>query len=170
MPIILLHGWPGSFFEFLPILTSVKDTYAAKPDALPYHVIAPSLPGYVFTSLSTARDINTEGAANIMHGLMLKLGLGNPGYIVVGGDIGAGLARSMALQHDECRAALLTMLPLAQPVDSDKLAPPTANEVTAMQQFQKLVANGVGYADIQATKPSTIGLALATSPQALLAW
>lgn len=169
-PIILPHGWPGSFLEFLPIMTKLQSTYASSPGSLPYHLIVPSLPGYVFTPAPIGHGTSNEFVASILHKLMLKLGFGEPGYIVQGGDVGAGVARSMALQYDECLGVLVNMLPLLPPANKDELAPPTATEMISLGRGAKFANGGMGYATIHGTKPSTIGLALASSPQALLAW
>ncbi|KAI3395900.1 hypothetical protein diail_685 [Diaporthe ilicicola] len=182
VPILLMHGWPGSFLEFLPILTKVQETYAADPASLPYHLIVPSLPGYIFTEAGPTQDVDTDKAADALHQLMLALGfgpgshggLGGGGYVAQGGDVGAGLARSLAVRHPGheggCRGALLNMLPMYPPANKDELAPPAETEMVALGRGRAFGQGGTGYAIIQATKPSTIGLAIASSPQGLLAW
>ncbi|KAF8855289.1 alpha/beta-hydrolase [Acephala macrosclerotiorum] len=75
IPILLLHGWPGSFLEFLPILLLAKSQYT--PETLPYHLIIPSLPGYAFSSPPPLdRDFRIEDIARVMNHLMLDLGFG----------------------------------------------------------------------------------------------
>lgn len=179
VPILLMHGWPGSFLEFLPILNKVQATYASDPASLPYHLIVPSLPGYIFTELGPTQDVDTDKAADILHELMRTLGFGSGsgsgsgGYVAQGGDVGSGLARSLAVRHSGhqgCRGALLNMLPMYPPPNKDELAPPTETEMRALQRGMAFARGGMGYAVIHGTKPSTIGLALASSPQALLAW
>lgn len=185
VPILLMHGWPGSFLEFLPILTKVQETHAADPASLPYHLIVPSLPGYIFTELGPSQDIDTDKAADILHQLMLTLGFGpgssgglGGGYIAQGGDVGAGLARSLAVRHPGhgggggggCRGALLNMLPMYPPANKDELAPPTDTEMVALGRGMTFAQGGIGYAIIHGTKPSTIGLAVANSPIGLLSW
>lgn len=181
VPIILMHGWPGSFLEFLPILTKVQEAYTADPASLPYHLIVPSLPGYIFTEVGPAQDIDTDKAADILHQLMITLGFGpgshgglGGGYIAQGGDVGSGLARSLAVRHPGqeggCRGALLNMLPMYPPANKDELAPPTKTEMASLGRGMKFANGGMGYAIIHGTKPSTIGLAIASSPQGLLAW
>lgn len=49
VPLLLLHGWPGSvreFYEAIPLLTTPKPGYD-----LVFEVIAPSLPGFVFSQV-----------------------------------------------------------------------------------------------------------------------
>ncbi|EKG14047.1 hypothetical protein MPH_08789 [Macrophomina phaseolina MS6] len=49
IPIIFPHGWPGSVFEFLPLLLHLREKYAT-PDALPYNIVVPHLIGFGFSS------------------------------------------------------------------------------------------------------------------------
>ena len=101
VPMILLHGWPGSFLEFLPMLDKLRKKYGA--DNLPYHLVVPSLPGYAFSSPpSLDKDFGIEDVARLMNQLMLELGFG-VGYLVQGGDVGSKVARVMAAKHDECK-------------------------------------------------------------------
>jgi microsomal epoxide hydrolase len=100
--VILIHGWPGSFLEFLPILGRLKDKYPA--DALKYHFIIPSLPGYTLSSAQpVSEDFEQADAARIMDKLMHELGFGS-GYIAQGGDVGSRVARCMSVAHEACKA------------------------------------------------------------------
>ena len=100
-PVLLLHGWPGSFLEFLPILNLLRDAYT--PQSLPYHIIAPSLPGYVFSSgPSAGTDFTLLDAAEILNQLMQGLGF-ESGYIAQGGDVGSKLARILARKYYSCK-------------------------------------------------------------------
>jgi microsomal epoxide hydrolase len=103
IPILLLHGWPGSFLEFLPMLALSKSQYT--PENLPYHIIVPSLPGYAFSSKTPLdRDFLIEDFAWVMNGLMECLGFG-AGHVVQGGDIGGKVARVLVVEHEGCKAA-----------------------------------------------------------------
>src|SRR5260370_17794243 len=47
MPLLLLHGWPGSVFEFLDIIPRLTDPVRFGGDARDaFPVVAPSLPAY----------------------------------------------------------------------------------------------------------------------------
>lgn len=101
IPLLLLHGWPGSFLEFLPILDHLRTAYT--PETLPYHVIAPSMPGYTFSSPPPLhKDFRIEDIARVFDKLARGLGFGK-GYIVQGGDIGSKVARVMAVEHNSCK-------------------------------------------------------------------
>ncbi|CAD0100793.1 unnamed protein product [Aureobasidium mustum] len=107
VPLLLLHGWPGSFLEFLPMLDKLRNRYS--PDDLPYHLVVPSLPGYAFSSPPPLdKDFGIEDVARLMNQLMLNLGFG-AGYMVQGGDVGSKVARVMAAKHDECRGKHLSI-------------------------------------------------------------
>jgi microsomal epoxide hydrolase len=102
IPIILLHGWPGNFLEFLPILDILRRNYT--PETLPYHIIVPSLPGYAFSSPPPLdRDFRLEDVARIFNTLMTELGYGD-GYVAQGGDVGSKVARVMAAEYGSCKA------------------------------------------------------------------
>lgn len=102
VPVIFMHGWPGSFMEFLPMLGILRSKYTA--DTLPFHAVVPSLPGYGLSSgPPTDRDFTAGDAARVLNKLMVELGFGG-GYIAQGGDVGYFLARKMSAVHDECKA------------------------------------------------------------------
>jgi microsomal epoxide hydrolase len=101
-PLVLLHGWPGSFLEFIPILKILSRRYT--PETLPYHVIVPSLPGYTFSSPPPLdQDFSIEDVARIINKLVVGLGFGD-GYVVQGGDIGSDVSRILAAEHPSCKA------------------------------------------------------------------
>lgn len=99
IPLIFMHGWPGSFIEFLPMCALIKEQYSTKD--LAYHIIVPSLPGY---TLSTVQNIKQgwtlEDSARVLNQLMINLGFNK--YIAQGGDVGSFEARLMAQNYDAC--------------------------------------------------------------------
>lgn len=98
IPICFMHGWPGSFLEFLPMLDLVKKQYEGKD--LPYHIIVPSLPGYTLSGGPPVdRDWTSKDSARVLHKLVLSLGFNK--YIVQGGDVGSFLARMMTHEYEE---------------------------------------------------------------------
>jgi microsomal epoxide hydrolase len=99
IPIVFLHGWPGSFIEFLPMLKVIKDKYEKKD--LPYHIIVPSLPGYTLsTELPTDKNWTMQDTARVIHKLMTNLGFEK--YLAQGGDVGSFEARLLAQDYDAC--------------------------------------------------------------------
>lgn len=102
-PVVLMHGWPGSWIEFGPVLDRLAARYT--PDTLPYHVVVPSLPDY---GLSTRRGelqraLTMEGAAGAIDGLMGALGFG-AGYVAQGGDVGAIVGQVLCAKFEACKA------------------------------------------------------------------
>ncbi|KAH0339789.1 epoxide hydrolase 1, partial [Aureobasidium melanogenum] len=145
VPLLVLHGWPGSFLELLPMLDKLRNKYS--PDDLPYHLVVPSLPGYAFSSPPPSdRDFGIEDIARLMNQLMLNLGHG-AGYIVQGGDVGSKVARVMVAKHEQCKV-----------------------NFCIMENEPRQLETGSSYAIQHATKPATISLVLSSNPVALLAW
>ncbi|TKA36752.1 hypothetical protein B0A54_11622 [Friedmanniomyces endolithicus] len=103
VPLALLHGWPGSFLEFLGTLDVLREKY--KPEDLPFHVIVPSLPGYGYSNGPPLdKDFNTEGIARVVDKLMVGLGFGDGGYVAQGGDVGSFVARVLGVNSEACKA------------------------------------------------------------------
>ena len=99
--IALLTNTQGSFLEFLGFLDYFRKRYS--PEELPYHIIAPSLPGYTLSSgppLTKTWDIEDNG--RILNKLMVGLGFGS-GYIAQGGDVGSFECRVLATYYEECK-------------------------------------------------------------------
>lgn len=101
-PIIFMHGWPGSWTEFAPMMDFLVQKYT--PETLPYHIIVPSIPDYglSYRPGELQKEINMTTAAEAMNQLMVDLGF--DGYIAQGGDVGYFLARSMCGLFEACRA------------------------------------------------------------------
>jgi microsomal epoxide hydrolase len=99
IPIVFLHGWPGSFIEFLPLCELIRSQYT--PQDQPYHIIVPSLPGYTLgAELPKDRAWTLEDSSRVLNSLMKELGFDK--YIAQGGDVGSYLARIMAQKYETC--------------------------------------------------------------------
>lgn len=167
IPVVLLHGWPGSFLEFLPTLDILRTKYS--PNDLPYHIIIPSLPGYTLSSQSPlTANWKIADTARVLHKLVVQQ-LGFPSYIVQGGDIGAAVARTMAVTYAECKAVHLNHSYLPQP-DNVPDSAHTEQEKKMLERFHTFNEYGNAYGRMHGTRPSTIGHVLSSSPLALLAW
>ncbi|KAF2136230.1 uncharacterized protein K452DRAFT_237850 [Aplosporella prunicola CBS 121167] len=167
VPIVFLHGWPGSFLEFLPMLSLLKARY--KPAELPYHVIVPSLVGFGFSARPPLdRDWTAEDTARLTDRLMRELGF-EAGYVAQGGDIGSFLSRLLCSKYASCKAMHINVCNVPQPPNIPDSA---INELERkyLPRGAEFMATGAAYAIEQGTRPSTIGLVLSTSPLALLAW
>lgn len=156
-PLLLLHGWPGSFLEFERLL---------EPLAADGHdVIVPSLPGFAFSRPITG-VIGPRRAAELMHGLMTQL-FGQRRYIIQGGDWGSGIAGWMA--HDRPDALLGIHINMADLLAEDS-APTTAEEKAFVARRNVLLDWETGYNHEQETRPQTLGVAMADSPVGAAAW
>mmetsp|Transcript_106187 Transcript_106187/g.342554 ORF Transcript_106187/g.342554 Transcript_106187/m.342554 type:complete len:419 (-) Transcript_106187:80-1336(-) len=162
VPLLLLHGWPGSFFEFhrlLPLLVEAG-----------FDVVAPSLPGYGFSERPRARHFDSAAMARTCDLLMRSLGYS--AYVAQGGDWGAVVTKNLgqlasAGRLHACKAIHVNMIIAPRPQQGGALEP---GEAEALQKLQAFQARETGYQQIQGTKPQTLGFALADSPVGLLAW
>ncbi|KAH8651663.1 Alpha/Beta hydrolase protein [Ilyonectria robusta] len=167
IPLLFLHGWPGSFLEFLPMLDLLRKKYT--PETLPYHIIVPSLPHYGLSGGPSHVELTLDAAARLLHQLMADLGFGD-GFAVQGGDIGSFLARILCAEYSTCKAFHINMLAPSSPdelLSSDNL---TQEEVDHVQRMLNFSTTGSAYILEHGQRPSTIGLALSSSPLALLSW
>jgi epoxide hydrolase len=167
LPIIITHGWPGSVIEFLKILDSLANPTAhggKAEDA--FHVIVPSLPGFGFSGKPTGRGWNAERTARAWAELMERLGYRR--YVAQGGDWGAFVTMAMAQQRPPELAAIHLNFPQVIPDQiPESLSPAERRAVEAKKRFQE---DGMGFFIEQATRPQTIGYALADSPIGQAAW
>ncbi|KAJ4404516.1 hypothetical protein N0V91_005860 [Didymella pomorum] len=164
VPIQFLHGWPGSFIEFLPMLANIRKQYP-DPKTLPYHIVVPSLPGYPLSPRPTDREFTMEESSAVLNQLMVNLGFAK--YIAQGGDVGSYNARISAMNHDECVGIHLNMFTVREQPDQSKLSD---LEKTAIASARAWKETGSAYAQEHGTRPSTIGSVLSSNPLALLAW
>ncbi|WVQ81624.1 hypothetical protein IAT38_003748 [Cryptococcus sp. DSM 104549] len=169
VPVILSHGWPGCYLEFLPMLGLVREKY--NPEDLPYHLIVPTLPGWLFSSPPpTDREFSVKDVAYLFDQLMRGLGFGS-GYVAQGGDIGSFVTNEMGKNYDACKMIHLNFKPMQSPppkikaeMEKNHQLPKLTSELM-LQGFQKF-----GYALEHGTRPSTIGITVGSNPISLLAW
>ncbi|KAF7592106.1 hypothetical protein BBP40_000712 [Aspergillus hancockii] len=165
IPIVFLHA--GSFLEFLPLLSLIREKYT--PATLPYHFVVPSHPGYTFSSGPPLdRDFGAEDVARVANQLMVNLGF-ESGYVAQGGDIGAKIGRILAVDYDGCKAVHLNACFIKKP-DNVPESAITEVEKSNLARAEWFSTFGMGYNVEHGTRPSTIGNVIATNPLALLAW
>jgi pimeloyl-ACP methyl ester carboxylesterase len=167
LPLVIGHGWPGSIVEFLEVIPRLTEPVAhggRADDA--FHVIAPSLPGYGFSDPTQTRGWDGWRIARAFIELMRRLGYAR--YGAQGGDWGAQIAtRIGALDPEHCAAIHLNMPIADRPEDPVPLSEEEQADLAAMLQFRREES---GYAQVQGTKPQTLGVGLNDSPAGLLAW
>ncbi|RSN15174.1 epoxide hydrolase [Streptomyces sp. WAC 05977] len=168
LPLVLTHGWPGSVFEFLDVLGPLTDPVAHGGDAADaFHVVVPSLPGYGFSDKPTRAGWSIQRIADAW--IRLMEGLGYERYGAQGGDWGTSITTLMGRTAPERLAGIHLNPPLAAP-DPATFGELTESERKSLADLERAKADGSGYAIQQATRPQTIGYALADSPVALCAW
>ncbi|PTB68977.1 alpha/beta-hydrolase [Trichoderma citrinoviride] len=169
-PIVLLHGWPGSFFEFLPMLNLLREKYP-DDDELPYHIVVPSLPGYGLSDPPPARRNFTVDDATWMTDHLMTKALGFDAYVAQGGDVGAYVAHFLGLGYPACRGVHLNFPSVPPPpdFDADGGALDDADE-EGLRRNAAFAMTGASHAIWHAVRPATAGLVVMASPLAMLAW
>ncbi|KAF8250387.1 putative epoxide hydrolase [Wilcoxina mikolae CBS 423.85] len=163
IPLVLLHGWPGCFYEYYPLIEELR-----KSTSPSFHIIAPSNPGYCFSDKPPVeKDYTVKDAVDAIATLMTGLGL--DGYIAVGADIGSLIARALTAQK-ACRGCHGALSPRATPPTADRTHTIPPHQLAGLKRAKEWVDNGRAYSAMHATRPSTIGHVLSSSPLALLAW
>ena len=175
IPLLFVHGWPGSFYEvikLLPLLTQTKD-----PKLPSFHVVAPSLPNFGFSEGLSKRGFGLKQYAQTMHNLMVKLGYSE--YVTQGGDWGTFITRVMAsLFPSAVKTAHINMPTCSFPKPwrnplifaQGVLGLFFGNDRADIAHTMKYTNELSGYLKQQDTKPQTLGYGLTDSPVALLAW
>ena len=168
IPLILTHGWPSAFLEYLPLVPLLTDPTAHGIDGPSFDLVIPSMPGYGFSERPNRTGVNYRYVAALWHRLMTELEYER--YGSGGGDFGAGVATLMALDRPESIIGIhLTNLELAPYLGpgSRALSPAERAYVATTERFWQ--SEG-GYKAIQSTRPQTLGYALNDSPAGLAAW
>ena len=170
IPLMIVHGWPGSISEFSKIIDPLVDPVAyggSASDA--FHVITPSLPGFGFSSAPTQPGYSPEKIAHILAALMEKIGYQR--YAIAGGDWGAIINRYLAFNYPDRLIGLHSNMMLAgPPTDREQRADVTQAEETARAARGAYMQNERAYQQIQGSKPQTLGYGLNDSPTGLAAW
>eukprot|EP00879_Flechtneria_rotunda_P002300 GHRR01002493.1.p1 GENE.GHRR01002493.1~~GHRR01002493.1.p1 ORF type:complete len:398 (+),score=95.95 GHRR01002493.1:154-1347(+) len=176
IPLLLLHGWPGSYFEFYRLIPLLQQDGR-------FHIVAPSLPGYGFSSAPQSRGFGVTAMAACMDALMATLGYSR--YMAQGGDWGAVICRALARHHSSTCAAIHITMCMARPsftnplhllqVANAALLPQfplflNSQELQRVKEMSYFQRDETGYQKIQATKPQTLAYALQDSPTGLGAW
>jgi len=156
-PLLLLHGWPGSFIEFEQLIVPLT--------ADGHDVVVPSLPGFAFSNPITG-IIGPRRAGELMHALMAHL-FGETRYIVQGGDWGAHIASWMA--HGRPQALLGFHINMVA-IFAEDAEPSTPEEKAFFARRKAILDQEGGYTHEQETRPQTLGVAMADSPVGLAGW
>jgi pimeloyl-ACP methyl ester carboxylesterase len=171
-PLMITHGFPSSVAEFLHLIEPLVN-----PDeGQAFHVVAPSLPGYAFSTPLAGTGWTMARTARAWVELMRRLGYER--YGVHGGDVGAGVSGTVAgLDAEHVMGVHVVTDPLTAanvatfiPGMADGLDPDDPVDKTIMERMAAFRADGSGYLAIQTSRPQTIGYGLVDSPLLQLAW
>ena len=153
MPLLLLHGWPGSVFEFHKLIPLLTDHFT---------VVAPSLPGYGLSFKPGQKRYGTEDMARVFAELMS--GLGYERFGCQGGDWGASISTVLGHRYPERVLGIhLNLLVVRRD-------PKLATDPRYRAQLEAFLREETGYQAIQGTKPTTLSFGLTDSPGGLAAW
>ncbi|SMG56218.1 epoxide hydrolase family protein [Paraburkholderia susongensis] len=170
-PLVITHGWPGSFFEFRALIDQLCDPAAFGADpADAFDVVAPSLPGFAFSPAPTQPGTSAFQVADLWASLMR--GLGYERFGAQGGDLGAGVSLALAAHHSQAVDGVhLNFLPSSyEPAIGAAAQPLTQAEENYLREKNEWGALEGGYAHLHATKPLTVAASLNDSPMGLAAW
>ncbi|GEC08746.1 hydrolase [Streptomyces spinoverrucosus] len=178
LPLIVTHGWPGSIIEQLKIIEPLTDPTAhggSASDA--FHLVIPSMPGYGFSGKPTSTGWGPERIARAWGELMKRLGYTK--YAAQGGDWGAVITDTMAVQQPEGLVGIHTNMPkvvppaielaivAGNPLPSDVVLA-NDEEKAAVEQLD-FVYRHVYYAYMMGSRPQSL-TAFADSPVGLAAF
>lgn len=170
-PVLLTHGWPGSFLDFLHLIGPLTDPEAHGGDrADAMHLVIPSLPGFGFSTPLQSAGWSTAHIAAAWVELMDRLSYNR--FAVQGGDLGATISPEVARVAPKrvigvhVNGALGFHGNIGEDTKAD-LSPIEHDRLARIGTFMK---EEYGYIAMQSTRPGLVGIALSDSPAAQLAW
>ncbi len=170
LPLILTHGWPNSFVEYLELIGPLSDPSAHGGDpADAFHLVIPSIPGFAFSGPTLEPGWGRYRTAHAWVELMRRLGYDR--YGIHGNDAGAYVAPEVGrAAPDEVAGVHVNQIFSFPSGDPSEFEGMTDEELGQLQFLQKFDEEMSAYAKLQATKPQNIAHALADSPAGQLAW
>ncbi|MCX5613629.1 epoxide hydrolase [Streptomyces sp. NBC_00047] len=176
-PLLMTHGWPGSFVEFQRVAGPLTDPRAHGGDPTDaFHLVLPSIPGFGLSGPTTETGWEFKRVARAFGVLMQRLGY--EAYGVQGGDWGAAISRELGrIRPRNVVGVHLNLLPgggATEEPGAEELAALSPDErertLASWERYRVWARERQGYADIQATRPQTLAYGLNDSPVGLLAW
>ncbi|KAJ7721953.1 Alpha/Beta hydrolase protein [Mycena maculata] len=168
IPLLFIHGWPGSFLEarkLLPLLTKPEGSVNVPK----FHVVAMSIPGFGFSQSPRTKGFRLEQYAEVGNKLMLALGYDE--YVTQGGDWGFPITCRIAKMYGGTYSkAWHTNMPIGDVPESTTEPALTGKEKAGLERTSWFRRASVGYLMQQSTQPQTLGYSLSDSPVGLLAW
>ena len=171
MPLVITHGWPGTFFEMYKVIPMLSDpaSHGGDPDDA-FDVVAPSMPGYGFSDATDKRGLSVLSIGDLWAKLMSE-NLGYQRFAAQGGDWGARVTAKLGLSHgDKVIGIHTTSTSSPTPYQGPGTRELSEAEKAMLAQRVQWLADEGGYSHIQATKPQTLSYGLNDSPAGLAAW
>src|SRR5438132_4072345 len=167
MPLLLVHGWPGSIYEFHHLIGPLTDPEAHGGNAGDsFDVVIPALPGYGFSGKPSESGWGPTRTARAFDQLMHEE-LGYARYGTQGGDWGAIVTAVMAHDFPEHVAGAHFNVLFIAPTPEEAQSPEGKVYLEALTAFQR---DETGYSALQSTKPMSLAIAQADSPAGIAAW
>jgi pimeloyl-ACP methyl ester carboxylesterase len=176
LPLIITHGWPGSFIEMLNVIGPLSDPTAHGGDAEDaFDVVVPSMPGYGFSERPATTGWDPVHIAEAWIELTRRLGYSR--FVAQGGDWGAQITDVMGAKAPPELLGIHSNMPGTIPAEVSKALATGGSEPSglsgeehrAWEQLHFLYAKGLGYSTEMNLRPQTL-YGLADSPAALAAW
>ncbi|RFU79701.1 epoxide hydrolase [Trichoderma arundinaceum] len=170
IPMLFIHGWPGSFLE----VSNIIDDLTNPPNkSLPaFHVVAPSIPGFGFSPAPQFPGFGPVEASHAFNELMNQLGYRK--YVIQGGDFGGVILRFQAHLFPKNVVSVLSNFWIIQPGENDirRLAEglATADEAIYIKILETYINQLSGYRIMQETQPLTVAFAMSDSPLGNAMW
>jgi pimeloyl-ACP methyl ester carboxylesterase len=158
MPLLLIHGWPGSFVEMLSIVPLLTGAF---------HIVIPSLPGYGFSDPPSTAGMSNARIAELLAQLMAVLGYER--FAAQGGDWGAGVATWLAMRF-RSRVIGIHLNYVPGSYAPHVAGAPSAEEAAFLRERARWADEQGAYGHVQRTRPLTLAYALSDSPAGLAAW
>ena len=167
MPLILVHGWPGSIFEFHHLIGPLTDPAAHGGNASDaFDVVIPALPGFGFSGKPKEPGWGPARTAKAFHTLMTEE-LGYTRYGTQGGDWGSAVTSWMATYNPDSVDRRPPQHGLGLPDARTGQAPEAKPYLEHAAMIQR---DEMGYFQTQSTKPMSLGIAQNDSPAGIAAW
>lgn len=167
LPVLLTHGWPGSIADFTRIIGPLTDPVAHGGRAADsFDVVIPSLPGAGWSAKPTQPGWDVERIADAWAALMTRLGYA--AWVAHGGDWGAAVTTALGARRPAGLLGIHLSTPYAFPTEiPSTLSPAERHAVDGLARYAGELG---GSNHLQATRPQTVGFALADSPVGQAAW
>jgi microsomal epoxide hydrolase len=164
-PLVLVHGWPGSIYEFHHLIGPLTDPAAHGGDpADAFDVVVPALPGFGWSGKPREPGWGVRRIADAFDTLMNDV-LSYERYGAQGGDWGGMISSALGANHSDHVAGIHVNFVIGVPPEN-----PSPEDQQVMAGRQAFQAQETGYSNVQSTKPQSLAIAQSDSPAGLAAW